>query len=435
MSNPPRLSGAQFTVARLIWLAAAAAALSLALGTVPDFIREASTIAAPNERTFSQLTPAEAQPLAAWGVPVGAYAAFVLAWILSPLLAFLLVAGFIFLRCAGDRTAWLMSLLLLAIGAAVPYLSGITVFRPGWQTAVGVARGLGIFALLMLTYLFPDGRFVPRWTRWVAILWPAWIVYWVLIPGTPYGFMDPAGALTPTGLAFLVLGLGLSVLAQRYRYHNISTPVERQQGKVFAFGFAATLGLYLAAVLPYFTLPAVREPGLPYLLYGLVFVPLITRLALVLIPLNIGFAVQRYRLWDIDLIIRRTLVYAALTGALALVYAGAVVILQPLFVAVTGQRQSELSTVLSTLAIAALFGPLRARVQTSIDRRFYRRRYDAAKTLADFGRTIHAEVDVRRVAERLIGIVEEAVQPGHVSLWLLEQPAPATRDPEGLRDR
>jgi hypothetical protein len=435
MTHLPRLSGAQLAVARLIWLAAAFAALALALGTIPDFVREASTIAAPSERTFSQLTLAEAQVLAEWGVPVSAYAAFVLAWIMSPMLAFILMASVIFLRRADDRAAWLISLLLVALGGAVPYFSGITVFRPGWQTAVDVARGLGVFALLMLTYLFPDGRFVPRWTRLIAIVWPAWIVYWVLIPGTPYGFMDQGGALTPAGLIFLVLGLGLSVLAQRYRYRSISTPLERQQGKVFAFGFAATLGLYLAAVLPYFASAAVRAPGLPYVVYGLWLVPLVTRLALVLIPVNIGFAILRYRLWDIDLIIRRTLVYAVLTGALALVYASAVVILQPLFAAVTGQRQTELSTVLSTLAMAALFGPLRARVQTSIDRRFYRRRYDVAKTLAAFGHTIHTEVDVSRVAERLVGIVEETVQPGHVSLWLLEQPAPAaSQDPRRPRN-
>jgi hypothetical protein len=362
------------------------------------------------------------------GVPVGAYVAFVLAWIMSPLLVFIVVASLVFQRRADDGVAFLMSLLLVGIGAAVPYLSGITVFRPGWQTAVHFVRGIGALSLLLLTYLFPNGQFVPRWTRLVVLVWVAWIIYWLIVPGTPYGFVDAAGALTPMGLVFLVFGFGLSVFAQRYRYRRISNPIQRQQGKVFAFGFAATFGLYLVAVVPFFVWPAVREPGWPYFVYGLLFVPVLTRLAFALIPLVIGFAILRYRLWDIDIIIRRTLIYGALTGALAVVYAIGVVALQAVFALLTGQRQSELSTVLSTLSIAALFGPLRARVQTLIDRRFYRRRYDSAKTLADFGSSVLDEVDVHRLAERLVSVVEETVQPGHVSLWLRphERPGPPT---------
>jgi len=130
----------------------------------------------------------------------------------------------------------------------------------------------------------------------------------------------------------------------------------------------------------------------------------------------------RYRLWDIDLIIRRTLIYGVLTAALALIYALTVVALQPLFSILTGRRQSELSTVISTLAIAALFGPLRARVQRLIDRRYYRRKYDLGKTLADFGNTLMDEVDVNRLADRLVSVIEETVQPAHVSLWLKAAP-------------
>jgi type III secretory pathway component EscS len=174
----------------------------------------------------------------------------------------------------------------------------------------------------------------------------------------------------------------------------------------------------VVAVAPYFIFPGVREPGWPYLLYGLIYVPLLTRLAFIVVPVIIGFAIQRYRLWDIDLIIRRTLIYGVLSTTLAVIYAGTVITLQPLFGAVTGQQQSELSTVISTLAVAALFGPLRGWVQQLIDRRFYRQKYDAGQALAAFSSSLANEVDVQRLTERLEDVIGRTLQPAHVSLWV-----------------
>jgi hypothetical protein len=136
-----------------------------------------------------------------------------------------------------------------------------------------------------------------------------------------------------------------------------------------------------------------------------------------IIPIALAISILRYRLWDIDILIRKTLVYSVLTGLLALTYFGSVVILQGLFTAVTGQ-QSAVVVVLSTLAIAALFNPLRNRVQDFIDRRFYRKKYDAAKVIAEFAATCRDETDLDKLTARLVEVVDETMQPESVGLWL-----------------
>jgi hypothetical protein len=139
------------------------------------------------------------------------------------------------------------------------------------------------------------------------------------------------------------------------------------------------------------------------------------------LPVATGIAVLKYRLYNIDLLINRTLVYGSLTAVLALVYFGSVVLLQELFVTLTGQ-EFQLAVVASTLAIAALFNPLRRRIQGFIDRSFYRRKYDAAKTLAAFGTKLREETDLDTLSDDLVAVVEETMQPAHVSLWLRPDP-------------
>jgi len=197
-------------------------------------------------------------------------------------------------------------------------------------------------------------------------------------------------------LFFLVLS------SQIYRYLRVSGRVERDQTKWFLFGLVVAVAFPQVAGL-FVTLPGEVEV-----------------IAFMAIPLGIGVGVLRYHLWDIDVIIRKALVYTALTALLALVYFGGVVLLQRLFGALTGVEQSPLAVVLSTLVIAALFAPLRRRIQDGIDRRFYRKKYDAQQVLAQFAVTARDETDLDALTGELARVVQETLQPEGVSVTLFD---------------
>jgi hypothetical protein len=219
----------------------------------------------------------------------------------------------------------------------------------------------------------------------------------------------------------LLAGLG-AVISLFVRFHR-ARGSERQQIKWFAS--AAALSLVWISVLGQSTLG-----GLP----GAI-VALSSLLVSASIPVAVGIAILRHRLYDIDRIINRTLVYGSLTAMLALLYFGSVATTQAIFGALTGQEeQPQLAVVVSTLVIAALFMPLRRRIQSFMDRRFYRRKYDARKTQEAFSAKLRDETDLDRLGEDLMGVVKETVQPAHISLWLHPDPALEDKKRGAIRD-
>jgi hypothetical protein len=224
------------------------------------------------------------------------------------------------------------------------------------------------------------------------------------------------------------------LVSQIYRYTRVSNPTERQQTKWVMFALAvviinemvwSSLYLYKFGNIPYFL--SVGIPPTPQILASVLVIQGMSRLAFLLIPLSFAFSILRYRLWDIDVIIRRTLIYAAVTATLAVVFLGMVTLLQLLFSAVTGER-SAIATVISTLLIAALFTPLRRRIQSDIDRRFYRKKYNAEQAIERFAATARQETDLDALSAELLAVVAETMQPENVSLWL--KPAAPARSAE-----
>jgi hypothetical protein len=292
------------------------------------------------------------------------------------------------------------------------------------NTVLGTTLGLiltyiGYIAWMLFFYLFPSGRFVPRWTRWLAVIYG--IFFFGLWTFTPFG---PLSWPPPLFIAAILAVWGSFLVAQIYRYTRVSGPVERQQTKWVVFGVAVAVVGTLATV---FTIEAAVD--LPPQDVGTRMLSMLLMDASgLMIPLSIGIAMLRSRLFDIDVVINRTLVYGALTAMLVALYVGGVALAQTIFRAITGQEQQpQLAVVVSTLAIAALFNPLRRRLQGFVDRRFYRRKYDATKTLEVFAARLRDETDLDSLSEELVSVVRDTMQPEHVALWLRPDTTPGDR--------
>jgi hypothetical protein len=255
---------------------------------------------------------------------------------------------------------------------------------------------------------------------------------WALLPALAWIANDCVAVFYPKLFAAYrwgdIIGFGLffvpalyAVGSQIYRYRSISGPEQRQQTKWVIFGTSIGFGGFLVLVALQGILPGFEKPGVLGGLFG----QTITTVLFLMIPLSIGVAILRSRLFDIDVVINCALVYALLTTALVLVYAGSVVGLQFVFRVVTGQ-ETQLAVVASTLVIAVLFNPLRHHIQAFIDRLFYRKKYDAAKALETYAQRLREEVNLENLAGELVAVVEQTIQPAHVSLWLRDGEERAT---------
>jgi hypothetical protein len=409
---PGELRGRRLFVARALWVGVVSLTAIIFAASVPTHLADLHRICAAGPCVAGQLAPAEARALEALGVSIDAYTAYVFALDLVVALGFSTVGVVIFWRRSREPGPLFVSFALMVFGLTWPDTFDSALHHPLWGNLAGFLTQLGLTSLFVFFFIFPDGRFVPRWSRWVVLLFFVVPVLYVLFPHSILA--------EPPMPANLLIFLGLwacCALAQVYRYRWVSGPVERQQTKWVVFGVTTCVALIVGFLLPVVFFPVLTRPGMVSFVLNLTGLTIGGSLGMLLIPLSIGAAILRYRLYDIDVIINRALVYATLTLTLAVVYFGSVALLQYLLRSLTGQ-EAQLTIVASTLSIAALFQPLRRRIQSTIDRRFYRRKYDAARTLEAFSARLRHDRDLGQLNAELLSVVRETMQPAHVSLWL-----------------
>jgi hypothetical protein len=400
------LRGRWLLAARACWVVVATLTLGLVTAGVvvaldrPDLIREPSVRAA--------LTQAGLQDqviiLVAFIIPIAAAAATGL---------------LIFWRRSDDWAALLFSLTLITI-CGIPLRTEWALDRavPWLQLPIRFMWALAMFLLLIVFFVFPDGRFIPRWTRLLGA---------AAIPAALLVTVSQGQSTASLGLTVLIWSVfwGAGLYAQAHRYRHVSGPVQRQQIK----WVASTLGLIVLFVLFAIFIPMLFvDTASTWFVWAL---PALMPVFL-LFPVSVAVAILRHHLYDIDRLLSRTLTYGALTVVLGIVYAGAVVLLGQVLNPRGGD--STLAVAASTLLVAALFQPLRRRIQNIVDQRFNRRRYDAANTIETFNARLREQLDLGTLSAELLGVVHQTMQPTKASLWL-RPPTRGSQDQGDARHR
>ena len=372
----PPLPGRILTLTRVAWIAVTVLTVGLFVAGLPANYEQVLSPCPAASCETDQLSTRAAQALEERGLSLGFYAVYVLVRDIVFAGVWLAVAAIIFWRRSYDRAALAVSFFLITfgVGTFTGTLNALSDAQPALEQLVRSVEALGISFLALALFLFPDGRFVPRWTGLLVLAFILLQVVGLLFPESSLGQINNTLFVLLFGTLF-----GTIVVTQVYRYRRVSGPVERQRTKWAVFGTVGALAGFFSLIGLSFVFPALTRAGsLGEMMFNSAFYGI-----MLFIPLSFGMAIMRSRLWDIDVLINRTLVYGALTAALVGVYVGTVVLLQWALRSLTG-GESQLAVVASTLAVAALFYPLRRRIQGFIDRRFYRRKYDAAKTLENF---------------------------------------------------
>ena len=395
-------------VVRTAWIVLALLLLGTFVANIPFFYQFAHTgctLPDPGECPTGLLTRGNIQALDHLHLSVIVVANFLATLTVALSVCYWVVGLLIFRRKSQEWSGLFFSFLCMLLGAGGIFGFSATPQMPGFLqflTTGTIAIMNFVGPVFFLT--FPTGRFTPRWTAIVVM------TFWLsMLP-----FLPLVVALLPWALA---------VGVQVYRYVRVYDPVQRQQTKWFVFTFGVGLSFYTIYNMFGVLVPSLNASDSLYQLFNVL--PWLLIWGLLLLGLSVS--ILRYRLWEIDVIINRTLVYGSLTVLLVGLYVGLILSIQAVVRAVTGDlSQSPLVIVASTLVIAAIFQPLRHRLQAIIDRRFYRRKYDAGKVLAAFSTMLRNEVDLDTLREHMLGVVQETMQPAHVSLWM-RQPTRTAR--------
>lgn len=402
-----QLKGWTHGLALGIALALAGLTIAVFIAAMPTHIRWLRTISPDDALVLSeQLTANKLAELESVGISLEDYVRFRVGFLVVNMALWTGLGLLLFRRRSNNLTALLVGLMLISQYAANPS-HVLAISDSPWRGAAEIVNDLSFVTIVIVWFIFPDGRFVPRLTKWLFFLFPVYIFGESLFPDLFPSLNNLPGPVE----AAIFIGLILTILlSQLYRYRAVSSYEHRQQTRLVVFTALLVFGLM--------SLITVMESA------GFVFSPwmglirdiLNSDFALMALMAAFAVALLRHRLFDIDALVRKTTLYVFVTGLLALVYFGIVVVLQRLLSPVTGD--SDVVVVLSTLAIAALFLPLRRRIQDFIDRRFYRRKYNAEKVLAQFAATVRDETDLDALTAELLRVIQETMEPESIYLWL-----------------
>ncbi|HET8846106.1 MAG TPA: hypothetical protein VFN35_31880 [Ktedonobacteraceae bacterium] len=417
---PPTISGRTLLLVRTIWFALLLPSVGLFLFGLPSYyqlIKQGCTSAEIcSHMQINGLEPTEIlQRLSTHGFTPDNYALLLTLFFTLTTALWCLMGFLLFWHKANDRMALLASCFLVLQGLTVSsnFLSALTLTHPGTQPLILLLSILGNIVFYAFVLLFPHGRFTPRWA---GLLLPLSAIY-VVIDALPSDLIPSYVAVQPiVEPLWYIVTFGALLVVHVIRYRRYSTPPQRQQTKWVILGLIGATGTFAVLIVL-----SIFIPDIPLTFWGSTLWTLAVPVSFLLIPLSIGFSILRYRLYDIDVLINRTLVYGSLTLILVLVYFGLVFGAQMLLVNLLGNPNNSLVMVGSTLIVAVLFRPLRGRLQHLIDRRFYRQKYDAQRTLQTFSAALHHEVNLSQLSERVLDVVRQTVQPEQATLWLFLQ--------------
>jgi len=413
-SRPIRLR-----LARAAWLAWAVLVVSLFVAGLPANFDQLHRPCIPPVCVEGQPTQ-EGFRLLQDGGAVDSYALYFITLLCVFAAVHVAIGTFIFVRKPDDQLALFVAFTLVTFGV-VTYAGSLDLLaqaHPVWWLPVQLITFSGSVSLVVFLFVFPSGRFVPRWSRWLTLAWIAREALRYFFPASP---ISPAA--WPSGLSDLsfVGTVGTGLLAQVYRYRRTSDTVHRQQTKWVVFGVAAGLGGLLSLGFLLTAVPTLEQDLLIWWAVRTAFPSL-----LLLIPLSIGVAMLRSRLWDIDLIINRTLVYVPLTAILAGLYAGSITFFQRAFLAASGQT-SDTALVLTVVVLAAAFTPIKNVLQVSVDKR-YREPTDPLASLKLFQgqvRSVGSLIDIEQVLGRLLDEATGALGASSAGVYLIRGGEPS----------
>ncbi len=401
------LHGRWLLLARGLWITLVVLTLAIFFASLPVYIAQLQTPCAGMALSCAlsqQLSPGQVGALKGMGLSPGDYAAYTVALTLASVVVYLVVSTLIIWRRPDDRMALLVALMLVMFGPLVVTFN-VSASPSLWRVPNECLTILALSLFVLVFLLFPSGQFVPHWMRWTPVLFLAGLV--------PTAFFAPSMPNTLVEQLILLVGLGelaILVVVQLYRYRRVSSPLQRQQTKWVVFGFAVPVTVDVLGNVPYVIFPELAGPGSLYPLAHNVVVPFLP----LFIPLSFGFAMLRHRLWDIDVLINRTLVYATLTAIIVGVYVLVVGILSTLL----HTFGNFLIALLATGLVAVLFQPLRARLQRGVNRLMYGERDDPYAVLSRLASRLEATLAPEAILPTIVETVAQALKLPYAAIAL-----------------